>query len=524
MIAHIPSKADVVAVPSKPVKWADYVSVALILVGIGLRIYQWLLNRSLWRDECYLAVNIVERGFGELHKPLEYSQSAPYLFLVASKCMVSVFGTSELVLRFIPLTASILSLWVFWFLAKECLDRSVVPVAVAIFTFAYQPFYYAQELKQYTLDIFLTTLVAWLTAKIFKRPEAPSGLFLTLFFTGCVGIFAMHSMPFLLAGAGLAALWAKRRGILNLSYVWLFLAIGAWLLLFAANYFVVIEPNYTDPVMKKFWAFAYPGMPWSIAGLRSWFFLINRYLWYLGYANIFKVLIVGVLLCGAWSAFKDNHLIFLANTLTVCAYWIAALAGRAPFYDRLILFLFPFLALLIGKGLSLINSRKHWFIYALGVGAILVPTIAGIPKTIRLRESENYRDPIRCLGRLRKNAEPVYVQFWAQPGFRFYRRELGLSSLSLPPIVFGDQRREYRQAEREGDPPKRLTDIPRAIDELSALLRHKKIWVLTADTEECDNELLDKIYDSFGLTPSITYRATGTQLYYFDASSPRGVN
>ncbi len=144
---------------SRPAAWTDRASVALIVAACALRIQHWIANPSLWLDESYLAVNILERGFAHLHQPLEYSQSAPYLFLIASKCLVAVFGGGEMVLRFIPLTASLLSLGVFWRLAKATFPEPVVPVVVAIFAFSHRPLSYAHELKQYSVEILLTTLV-----------------------------------------------------------------------------------------------------------------------------------------------------------------------------------------------------------------------------------------------------------------------------------------------------------------------------------------------------------------------------
>jgi len=503
--------------PVRP--WADYVCIGLIILGGGLRIYHWLQDHSLWLDESYLAVNILDRGFGSLHLPLEYSQSAPYLFLVATKCVVSIFGPSEFALRAVPLTASLLSLWVFWRLAKETLPKLVVPVVLAIISFAYEPLSHAPELKQYSTEIFLTTLVAWQTARLFRHPEAPQRCFVALFVTGSLAIFAAHPMPFVLAGAGLAALWARHRRVLRLPYAWLFLAIAAWLALFLVNYLVILRPVYTDPVIGKYWVFAYPGRSATLAGLRSWFVLGTDYLSYLGYANAFKVLVAAALLGGAGFAWRTRHLATLAAMVTAGTYWLAALAGRAPFHGRLILFLFPLLLLVIGKGLEwLIAAGPRW-IFALAAGALLVPTVARLPQAIDIEAKEDLRAPIVFLARARAPAEPVYVEFWAQPAFQYYRRARSLSRLFPPVVEFGHDDRNFSPATRAGAPPEVSPDTGRIVSELARLVPERKFWVLVAHFDENRIQLLRRIHDVLGLTPLITYRATGSSLYYFDAAN-----
>jgi len=50
----------------------------IIGLGIILRVAEYLPNRSLWRDEASLALNITNRSLFELlSKPLDYNQGAP---------------------------------------------------------------------------------------------------------------------------------------------------------------------------------------------------------------------------------------------------------------------------------------------------------------------------------------------------------------------------------------------------------------------------------------------------------------
>ena len=49
----------------------------IILIGVALRLGLYLANNSLWLDESFIALNIVNKSFPELLKPLDYKQLLP---------------------------------------------------------------------------------------------------------------------------------------------------------------------------------------------------------------------------------------------------------------------------------------------------------------------------------------------------------------------------------------------------------------------------------------------------------------
>jgi len=101
-----------------------WISASLIgIIGIVLRLRQYLSNRSLWLDEAALAVSIKEKNFHELLQPLEFNQIAPIGFLYLEKIAVIIGGTNEMSLRFFPLVAGILSLPLTLILYKQLIGR-----------------------------------------------------------------------------------------------------------------------------------------------------------------------------------------------------------------------------------------------------------------------------------------------------------------------------------------------------------------------------------------------------------------
>src|SRR5258706_13146620 len=79
----------------------------LILLGLLLRLRQYLTWRSLWLDEAMLALNITGRSFAGLLQPLDYYQGGPLGFLLAEKLGITLLGNNELSLRLIPFLAGL---------------------------------------------------------------------------------------------------------------------------------------------------------------------------------------------------------------------------------------------------------------------------------------------------------------------------------------------------------------------------------------------------------------------------------
>ena len=70
----------------------------IILFGTLLRLTQYLSNRSLWLDEAFLALNIVNRSFLQLLKPLDNNQGAPIGFLMLEKFLPELGGQDLLLI------------------------------------------------------------------------------------------------------------------------------------------------------------------------------------------------------------------------------------------------------------------------------------------------------------------------------------------------------------------------------------------------------------------------------------------
>jgi hypothetical protein len=94
--ALITRDAELGAPPWPPA--ATAITLGLALLGAATRLRLYFVNRSLWLDEVFIALNLSRRSFAELAKPL-YNQGAPLGFLWIEKAVTGLLGNAEWVLR-----------------------------------------------------------------------------------------------------------------------------------------------------------------------------------------------------------------------------------------------------------------------------------------------------------------------------------------------------------------------------------------------------------------------------------------
>jgi len=174
----------------------------ILLAGFLLRLRQYLTGRSLWLDEAMLALNIVNRRFGDLFKPLDYDQGAPIGFMLVEKIFSLIFGTNEFSLRLFPLMVGLGSLWMFYLLLKHFTHDAGLWIGLALFAFNPRLIYYSSEVKQYIVDVAMTILLLLIAMPLFQQPSRKR--FATLTLIGLLALWFSHPSLFILAGIGLS--------------------------------------------------------------------------------------------------------------------------------------------------------------------------------------------------------------------------------------------------------------------------------------------------------------------------------
>src|SRR6266498_4748483 len=319
----------------------------LILLGVVLRLRQYLTGRSLWTDEAMLALNIVNRDFIGLFKPLDYDQGSPIGFLLVEKIANSFFGRSEYALRLVPLIVGIASIWLFYLLLKRTTRGAGLLTALALFILNPRLVYYSSEVKQYILDVAVTLGLLLLASRLFD-PQLQKRDFLWMALAGFAGIWFSQPALFVLAGIGLALVifYLRKHDYSNLGYL---IGIGfLWVATISLLYLLVLRNMQQNAFIREYWQGAFlPFPPWSDIG---WFKLsINGIIatqFGIPYGTYF---VFALMLLGWMILWRRNQ----NYAITLGLIFIITLAASAlqlyPVAERMVLFLIPMGLLLLGK-------------------------------------------------------------------------------------------------------------------------------------------------------------------------------
>ncbi len=402
----------------------DPLAAVLLAAGALLRVAQYLANRSLFLDEAGLAMSALRRSYAGMLQPLELGQVAPAGFMMLEKLAVVLFGESEYALRLVPLLAGLASLLLFRRVALRCLEGAAVPIAVGLFALCGRLIDYSSELKQYSTDVAICLL---LLDTALQAREAASGRrpILLLGAFGAAAIWISHPAVFVLAAAGVtlavsAALsgdWKRLRLLVAAVLLW----VGSFVACWAATLAVTAR----NTAMAALWA---EGFPHSISDL-MWLPRVLGAMFEYAAGPSFRGL--GVLAffvgCLALAVSDREKLALLAAPFLLTL--IAAAGHRYPFADRLILFLFPPLFLLIGIGADRIRAGLH--AAAPMAGAVWLALLFFHPvrdaarDLVRPRTREELRPVFTEVLAKRRPEDRIYVYHGANCAFLYYSRRFG---------------------------------------------------------------------------------------------------
>lgn len=483
-----------------------------LLIGFGIivRLAQYLWNRSLWADEAVLALNIVNRSYLQLLQPLDYDQGAPIGFLMVEKLAVQIFGNNEYALRLFPLLCSIVSLFLFYKLAKGLIQPIAIPIALALFASLPYLVYYASEVKQYSSDVAIALLCCLISLRL-KSPKLTIREVVTVALVGAIAIWFSHPAIFVLAGVGSSCFLINYIKKLPLKIANYFIIYSTWLVSFAGFYFLSIRNLSSDEDLLTSWRAAFPSFPldiiWYLDALGKFFYRPLGFIaWMDGLAII--LFVVGCIAC--FHRKKDTLLILLSPVLMT---FLAAALQKYPFRSRLVLFLTPFIILLIAEGTDYIR-RKTWYkptvIVSILILILLLAPPLGSASQLLVKPS------------LKGEIKPVisYIKSHQQPGDILYIYQRGKYQFKYYAQKYGYQEGDYIIGVDDLDKldGKKLSEEEwqRYKNDLDKLRGNHRVWFLFAHANiASENEKIKSYLDSIGKQIEF-YEQPGAFVYLYD--------
>lgn len=347
------------AVPKRRI---DPRTASLVLVGIGviLRCRQYAFDRSIWNDEALLAFNIFRRGFLGLTHPLASYQSAPIGFLWAQKVSTELFGHGSYALRLVPFLAGLIGLFLFRSIAETVIGGWAGCIAVALYSFSPSLVYYADEAKQYSVDVTAVLLILWLTFRVLDRAIDRRGCVL---FGAVSAVTVWWSFPAAFA-AGACSVVLFLATVRRAREKWpIVLGTALWLVSFAAEYAVSLRQAGANAGLKAFWTsfHAFAPRPLRATTTLHWVGSTVQATVHYPFDLHLSWLALIVLAAGfAWLLLRrrPTGMVFLLLSGAVV---VAGIAGAYPVNSRLVLFLAPVAYLLVGGSTVLFGDhRARW--------------------------------------------------------------------------------------------------------------------------------------------------------------------
>jgi hypothetical protein len=490
--------------------------------GIILRVVQYLYNRSLYIDEARdTVVGILGRTFSDLFKPpppIHTPTSLPGFFVI-EKVVVHVFGDSEYALRLFPLLAGIISLALFYFVAKQYIKPKAIPWALVLFTTSEPLIYYSSFAKPYSIDVSITLLI-YLTAIYIHSARLTISRVILFGVIGAVAVWFSSPSVFILAGVGTSmALFSLIRGewsrVGNLLIAYLL-----WLLSFALCYFLYLRILTNNEYFLN--AFKGEGMfmplpPLSFSDL-TWY--IKRFF------EIFKetagFLLPGIaasfFIMGCVIAFLEKKEKFFILISPIFFALLASGLTLYPFRHRTVLFFVPALLLLISEGIEYVREKTAQNTPLIGIVLVVLLLFHPVLSSVYHLFSPIRQEEIKpVLSHVRKNWQEgdfIYLHYRAHPAFEYYRKRYNFNKSDYIVGLYAGDKTDYYKFSVD------YLEVYK--NDLDKLKGKKRVWIVFTYTPLLNKGIDEKVFFTYYLNTIgkqiDSFKSVEASVYLYDLS------
>jgi hypothetical protein len=430
----------------------------IILLGILIRLRQYLFNRSLWLDEAYLAFNMIKLDYHDLLLPLLHGQSAPPAFLLITKMLTDIAGHSEYVLRFLPFVCGVASLVLFYYLSTYLLQKKVIPIAVSLLSFSYYAIYYSSEFKQYSVDLLFTIIIILFAVKLHENHYNLKNVV----YFGIIGILSTwvsHASIFVLGGAGIALLFdviitGKSIGENKINIVFLkkLIAIGIISIAsFLVHYFLIIKPVPKGHFVQ-FWEESFISFPpLSFSDLHRYIIQIIEVIKNPLGLSLFTGIPLLLLIIGIYFFWnKKEKIQFNLLMIPLFILVLAAIFRVYPISGRLILFILPICYIIIAKGVEyfLLNDKKKIITIIIVCLLLVYPVYKSINISINPIQKQEMRQVVNYYLNNKAEGDLICLYYTSVTPFSYYTYGRDIDILTTIGKNFENPEKNYEDLEK----------------------------------------------------------------------------
>ncbi len=408
----------------------DFAKTAVI-VGIFLRLKSYLECRPLWVDECWSAIEIVNRSFWEIltHRYIfSVSSRPPTLFIFVEKISVLLFGNNEWALRLPPFLFSVASVVGFYYLAKKFLSPRAMLIAVWLFAVSEPLVFYAAEAKRYSTSIF-SIIFLWIFAYRYLTAPCRFRWILVFGLLGAVFVWLSYASFFIVAAVfitlGIKCIVERNiKGVLGLVLACIPLLLSTGLI----YHFVVSEMLYNSEMKGYFSPGLWKGQVFCVDQMK-WLgkVFLHSFQDPAGFSFPFLMMVLAIF--GFGRLFAENRLRFSILALISGLALLAAASGYYPFHGRVILFLTPVYFFVIAGGIDFVSRRyfknNQWILVILLMLVFGKPLIDSGRFLFENRTKTENRELLTFFSDNYKPGDAVYLNQGARYPYYYYALSLG---------------------------------------------------------------------------------------------------
>ncbi len=491
-------------------KESEWRTIAGLLIGLGilLRVVPYLHNRSLWLDEAMLAKGLLAKSFSQLLGLLDHGQMAPVGFLFIAKTLVLNFGDGEYVLRLLPLLAGILSLFLFWGVARQILSLRGATIALGLFAISEHLIYYSSDFKPYSSDAMIALGIYLLGLVCIKKESRFILSLFSLSIAGAILIWFSYPAVFSLAGVGIALTVYCLKTQKWQHVAWLSLPAGFWLGSFVLNYFTTLVLSQSSKMVRE-WSGkgAFMPMPPNSVQDLMWYPInfFGVFKWPGGFT--FAGLAAFCFVLGLVVIFSKKRYACYMLTLPILFALFASGLHKYPFEGRLLLFFVPAMMIFVGGGVDRIISMARppgqiiWVSLCVLLLLIPVQKVSVMLLNPAKMDREEIRPVVAYLSQHYQNGDSLYLKHGSQPAFEYYAQRLGLKDI------------QWQQGAKSDE------DWDVYVEELRGLRGNDRVWILFS--HYINNKGIDEerfflhVLDGLGKQVN-SFAAMGAAIYLYD--------